>query len=549
MADSNTINHNLVMPEVGASKDSWGTKWNQNLVKLDQLLKVGAGTFVSRVGDTMTGALTLPAGNPTAAAHAANKSYVDAQIATRVPNTRKLSGGDGIKTTIGDFSADRTIAVDATVLRTSGDQTIAGAKTFSAALYIERSGSQIVMRGAGGSPVKELSYVTSAGVLGIYDATNNRWDLQIDAAGNLTPRGTMNASSLSGTINTARLPSDVVKTAGNQTIGGNKNFTGIIESYKDSDDPVANVKLGRNTSQYITIHGGSGGNFIGGISTAANQKDLTLGVSIDGGSSYAARFRFRASGELEAGSFKGNGASLSGLNASQLTRGTVSNARMAGDYSWANLDLSGRLYVRGSDGWVIPGVRIDGDTPNIHFRANSGANGIIGVNGSAFHIWGDTARNGSGDNIALQVNLNSAGVFHRGTQLAYATSTVTAGNGMADGGAIGNNPTITLGTPSAITATSGNTVTSTSHTHSLSESAVRTLIADGTAGQVGTYALLEFQGSGILGPNDTQPGSALRWSTADGWPGVAPAGTWRLMGRIETTAGGANNVSLWMRIS
>jgi len=42
----------------------------------------GDALKVSKVGDTMTGALTLPASDPTNGTHATNKTYVDAQIAT-----------------------------------------------------------------------------------------------------------------------------------------------------------------------------------------------------------------------------------------------------------------------------------------------------------------------------------------------------------------------------------------------------------------------------------------------------------------------------------
>ena len=49
--------------------------------------------------------------------------------------TLTLTAGSGIQT-IGDLTTDRTIAVDSTVVRTTGDQTIAGNKTFSGTISV-----------------------------------------------------------------------------------------------------------------------------------------------------------------------------------------------------------------------------------------------------------------------------------------------------------------------------------------------------------------------------------------------------------------------------
>ena len=47
MADSYTANLNLTLPEVGASRDSWGTKLNTDLTSLDALFAAaGTGTSV-----------------------------------------------------------------------------------------------------------------------------------------------------------------------------------------------------------------------------------------------------------------------------------------------------------------------------------------------------------------------------------------------------------------------------------------------------------------------------------------------------------------------
>lgn len=521
MADAATVNHNLVLPEVGASKDSWGTKINQNLTKLDTLLKVGLGTFVNRAGDTMTGLLTLPTTNPTAGTHAAHKSYVDGAITSavnsRVPNTRKLVGGSGIETVIGDLSADRTIAVDATVVRTTGNQSLSGTKTFTSTVAIDAL-ARLSMAHATG-PTKELYY--SGTVLGIYDRTNLRWDLQVDANGNLTPRGTMDAAKLSGTLN---------------------------------------------------------------------------------------------------------------------------NASLSGDYSFANLDLSGRLFVSGSDNWgSLAGVRIDGASPNIYFRQTDATpNAMIGINTSSFYVVGDMDGDGVFDVTALQLALDGSSLRIGGALMAEAGRSISAGSGLSGGGDLTASRTISLGTPSSVTGTSGNTLTttshthsldlgnlpiraasgdseprllyingtgsstlsriapnelqaafglvpagryvsagsglsgggdftanrtiamgtpssitststnsttSTSHTHSLGAAAVRELMAEHSAGQVGTYALLCYDGNSTnRAANFTTAGSNLNYANSDGSYLNSPSGTWQLMGHIGTV-NNAHQTSLWLRIS
>lgn len=133
---------------------------------------------------------------------------------------------------------------------------------------------------------------------------------------------------------------------------------------------------------------------------------------------------------------------------------------------------------------------------------------------------------------------------------ALAGTVLSGGAGMVT--AIGDltaSRSIAMGTPSSITATSTNSTTGTSHTHALPESAVRTLIADGTVGAVGTYALLTMPGNGaIRAPGFTTAGGNLEYANADGGGNGSPAGTWRLMGTIGT-ATATQRTSLWLRIS
>ena len=72
-------------------------------------------------------------------------------------------------------------------------------------------------------------------------------------------------------------------------------------------------------------------------------------------------------------------------------------------------------------------------------------------------------------------------------------------------------------------------------------------------GVVGTYAMLGAlvpSGASALSPGDTLPGSSLRYASVESASG-SPSGTWRLMGRCQSTIGtvGPANISTWLRIS
>ena len=95
----------------------------------------GTGRFTS----------TVEVGTPTSGSHAATKAYVDSAIVNigiggYVPTSRTISTTNGI-TGGGDLTADRTLSLDSTVVRTTGNQTIGGTKTFSSAVVLSTAGT------------------------------------------------------------------------------------------------------------------------------------------------------------------------------------------------------------------------------------------------------------------------------------------------------------------------------------------------------------------------------------------------------------------------
>jgi len=81
-----TPNLGLRKPTVDADEDQWGYDLNGNFDTLDTVLSTSVGgLFLPLTGGALSGQLALNAGAPVTPFDAANKSYVDAQIATIVP--------------------------------------------------------------------------------------------------------------------------------------------------------------------------------------------------------------------------------------------------------------------------------------------------------------------------------------------------------------------------------------------------------------------------------------------------------------------------------
>lgn len=150
-----------------------------------------------------------------------------------VPLTRTLTGGDGIDT-IGDLSANRTIAVNSTVVRTSGNQSIAGTKTFT--------GNQIELTGTN----PRIRYIGSNGGDWITLVNNGDFDIRENNTSNVRLRISPGGSTeVFGSVTAAAFKTtnwEIVESGGVLQFkqGGTVRFqmksTGVIEA--------TNFKLG-----------------------------------------------------------------------------------------------------------------------------------------------------------------------------------------------------------------------------------------------------------------------------------------------------------------
>jgi hypothetical protein len=229
----------------------------------------GTGRFTS----------TVVVGEPTGPTHAATKGYVDSAIVNigiggYVPTSRTISTTNGI-TGGGDLTANRTLSLDSTVVRTTGDQTIGGIKTFSSTI----SGS--ITGNAG-----------TVGGLSVHAGRNNEANkvVRTDGSGYIQAGWINTTSGDNGTTAPGRIyasndayiryytPANfatvmntwLVRTSGDQTIAGVKTFSSVIRGPNGTAAaPAFTFSADTNTGIY------SGGTDILRFSTAGADR-LTI---------------------------------------------------------------------------------------------------------------------------------------------------------------------------------------------------------------------------------------------------------------------------------
>jgi len=270
---------------------------------------------------------TVPAAAPTLAGQVASKAYVDAQVAGAVGTT--YAAGDGLSL------AGTTFAVNGTVVRTSGDQTLAGVKTFSAPIAGSITGNAATATKL--AAAKTINGVAFDGSAAITLPTVNTTGAQAVAgvktfsdipvipvtaptvAGQVASKAYVDAQvagavgttyaagdglSLAGT--TFAVDGTVVRTSGDQTLAGVKTFSAPI-----AGSITGNAATATELQTARTINGVA---FDGGANITLPTVNTTGAQTVAGVKTFSSPI---------AGSITGNAATASELQTARTINGVA----------------------------------------------------------------------------------------------------------------------------------------------------------------------------------------------------------------------------------
>lgn len=150
--------HGILNFPSSAAGDIW---YRDTASTVARLAKGADGTYL-----TLSSGLPVWASPPTGAA--AGATYIQASLDGTNTSERAWADGSGISHTDGGANGNWTVAVDSTVVRTTGAQSIAGVKTFSNNVTLT-NGTSLVMKGASFDDTISITSPAAARTLTIPD--------------------------------------------------------------------------------------------------------------------------------------------------------------------------------------------------------------------------------------------------------------------------------------------------------------------------------------------------------------------------------------------
>ncbi|MDD4406218.1 MAG: hypothetical protein PHO36_15830 [Parabacteroides sp.] len=395
---------------------------------------------------------------------------------TRVAiSSRSITAGDGI-TGGGDLTANRSIAVNSTVIRTTGNQTLGGVKTFSS--------SPVVPTPTDGTYATNKSYVDTAISGAASKWTTSGTNTYLTATGNNVGIGTS-------------APSKKLHVVGDIGIDDNNliNFLradGSSSGYMSSVNEGEGITIGENRGAYrtlidtfndsVTLSTGASGINKMILTSAGNVGINTASPSYKLDVNGTARF----TGAVIVGApSESTHAATKGYVDSTVSSGVTSGAVIAGSTSVGYLKYNGTTALAGA---------LDGGTtsPSGTNRLNYGG------------------------------YLYATRLYDGGTRVAISSRSITAGDGITGGGDLTANRSIAVN--STVIRTTGNqtlggvktfssspvVITPTDGTHATNKSYVDTAIASAASKWTtsGTNTYLTATGNNV-GIGTTTPGAKL----------------------------------------